>query len=110
MDFKGIMLHEINQSTADFTYMWTLKNITNEQTKENKPHRKQIGSCQRGSRRWVGLMSEEGKEVQMTSYKISHEDNVQRNDCSQYCNIHLKVAKDLILNILITRKETNLVW
>ena len=55
-------------------------------------------------------MSEEGKEVQMTSYKINHEDNVQHNDCSQYCNIHLKVAKDLILNILITRKETNLVW
>ena len=45
MDFKGIMLNEINQSTDDFTYMWTLKNITNEQTKENKPHREQIGSC-----------------------------------------------------------------
>ena len=45
MDLKGIMLHEINQNTDDFTYMWALKNITNEQTEENKLHREQIGSC-----------------------------------------------------------------
>lgn len=45
MDLKGIMLHEINQNTDKLHLHVGSKNITNEQTEENKLHREQIGSC-----------------------------------------------------------------
>ena len=34
----------------DFTYIWSIKNNINEQTKQKQTHtyKKQIGSCQRG--------------------------------------------------------------
>ena len=44
IDVEGIMLSEISQTERqtlyDFTYMWNLKNKTNEQTEQNrKAHR-----------------------------------------------------------------------
>ena len=53
MDLKGIMLNEISQTEKGkchlITYMWNLKNKTNEQIKQNKTHRyrEQIGGYQR---------------------------------------------------------------
>ena len=42
MDLDSIMLTEISQRKTNmynFTYMWNLKNKTNEQTKQKKTHR-----------------------------------------------------------------------
>ena len=51
MDLESVMLSETVdkewQILHDFTYMWNLKNKTNEQTSENR-HRERAGDCQRG--------------------------------------------------------------
>ena len=47
MDLEGIMLSEISQRETlhDFTYMWNLKNKTNEQTQQNRTRLIETGSC-----------------------------------------------------------------
>ena len=75
MDFKGIMLSEISQTKKDkycndFTYIWNLKNKTNE---ENKTlwNRGQIGDGQKGGERRVDKKGEVDWEVQTSSYEIN---------------------------------------
>ena len=55
IDLEGIVLSERSQSEKDkyrifFTYVWNLKNSTNEQTKQKQTHRnrEQTDGCQRG--------------------------------------------------------------
>ena len=77
MNLEGIMPSEINQTEkmpCGLTYMQNLKSKTNEQRKQTP----QIQKTKRwllGDRGWrMGEISEGGQQVQVSSYKINHED------------------------------------
>ena len=77
MNLEGIMPSEISQTekmTCGLTYMQNLKSKTNEQRKQN-PQIQKTNRWLLGDRGWrMGEISEGGQQVQVSSYKINHED------------------------------------
>ena len=61
------------QIPGDFTYMWTLKHKSNQQTEQNS-HREQTGGCQteRGVEKWMKQVKEIKRYKLPATKQMSH--------------------------------------